>query len=237
MNIGHSTPRLPRARQHHEKEARRQDILRAAFNLFERNGYECANAAAIAAEAGLAKGTIYLYFNTKEEIFLELVEQALLSWFEALDEGLRRGGPGLFPEPIPPEELGALILDSLAAQPGLVRLLGLLHTTLEPRADRMVALRFREFLADRTLRTGRLLEQRLPFLAEGQGATLLLQVHALVLGFGQFSDPPPHLKALMGSPGLEVLDRDFRSLFAAAFRTLLDGWAGQAAAALPGTPA
>jgi AcrR family transcriptional regulator len=228
LNDGHLSLKAPRARLHHEKEARRQDILRSALNLFENSGYDGLGAAAIAADAGLAKGTIYLYFNTKEEIFLELVEQALLGWFEGLDEGLRRGGGGLFLEPIPPKELSALILDSLAAQPGLVRLLGILHTVLEPRADRLVALRFREFLADRTLRTGRLLEQRLPFLAEGQGASLLLQTHALVLGFGQLCDPPPHLKELMQSPGLQILDGAFRPLFKAAFLALLAGLESQA---------
>jgi AcrR family transcriptional regulator len=226
MSEGHLKKNPLRARLVHEKEARRHEILRAAINLFETKGYAASSTAAIAADSGLGKGTIYLYFNTKEEIFLELVELALLGWFEALDEGLRRGGGGLFLEPIPPGNLATLILDGLEAQPQLVPLLGILHTILEPNADRLVALRFREFLADRSLRTGRLLEQRLPFLREGQGADLILRVHALVLGFGQLCAPPPNLRELMQSPGLQHLDVSFRPLFESTFLALLEGLKG-----------
>jgi hypothetical protein len=89
--------------------------------------------------------------------------------------------------------------------------------------ERLVALRFKEFLADRCLRTGRLLEQRLPFLGEGQGAELLLRVHALILGCWQMSDPPPQVKALLQSPGLQVFDIPFRSLFESTLLALLEG--------------
>jgi AcrR family transcriptional regulator len=193
------------------------------LNLFASRAYSDLTMAAIAADCDLAKGTIYIYFNTKEEIFLELVESRLLGWFEALDEGLRPGGGGLFLEPIAPAALTRLLLDSLEAQPQLARLLGLLHTVLEPNVERLVALRFKEFLADRCLRTGRLLEQRLPFLAEGQGAELLLRVHALILGCWQMSDPPPQVKALLQSPGLQVFDIPFRSLFESTLLALLEG--------------
>jgi AcrR family transcriptional regulator len=223
MNDGQKAPPRRRARRSHEKEGRRQDILASALNLFASRAYSDLTMAAIAADCDLAKGTIYIYFNTKEEIFLELVESRLLGWFEALDEGLRPGGGGLFLEPIAPAALTRLLLDSLEAQPQLARLLGLLHTVLEPNVERLVALRFKEFLADRCLRTGRLLEQRLPFLGEGQGAELLLRVHALILGCWQMSDPPPQVKALLQSPGLQVFDIPFRSLFESTLLALLEG--------------
>ncbi len=223
MNSGHKALGPRRARLSHEKEGRRQDILAAALNLFETRDYNDLTMAAIAADSGLAKGTIYIYFKTKEEIFLELAESRLLGWFEALDEGLRPGGGGLFLEPMDPEALSRLFLDSLEAQPQLARLLGLLHTVLEPNVERLVVLRFREFLADRCLRTGRLLEQRLPFLEEGQGAELLLRAHALILGCWQISVPPPEVRALLQSPGLQMFDVPFRSLFESTFLALLEG--------------
>ena len=223
MNNGHKIPLQRRARLSHEKEGRRQDILASAFNLFETKAYNDLTLAGIAEGCGLAKGTIYIYFNTKEEIFLELVESRLLGWFEALDEGLRPAGGGLFLEPIAPAALTRLILDSLEAQPQLARLLGILHTVLEPNVERLVALRFREFLADRCLRTGRLLEQRMLFLEEGQGAELLLRVHALILGCWQLSDPPPPVRALLQSPGLQIFDVPFRPRFESTFRALLEG--------------
>ena len=51
-------------------EARRVAILDAARSVFSRSGYADTNVEAVASRAGVAKGTIYLYFSSKEEIFL-----------------------------------------------------------------------------------------------------------------------------------------------------------------------
>jgi AcrR family transcriptional regulator len=221
-----SAPR--RARLAHEKEERRQVLLGAASRLLEARGYSDLTMADIAREAGLGKGTSYLYFSTKEEIFLELLGVRLLGWFEAMDEGLRSPGPGLFPEPLTPEAVASLAAEAFGAQKGLGPLMAILHTVLAQNLDRQVALRFHAFLADRCLRTGRLLEHRLPFLKEGEGARLVLRIHALILGFWQVSDPPPAVRALFQAPGLDLLDVPFRPLFESSLLALLRGLAAEA---------
>ena len=55
-------------------EDRRADILQAAISVFSQKGFEGANVADIAAEAKIAKGTIYLYFKSKDEIFRAILE-------------------------------------------------------------------------------------------------------------------------------------------------------------------
>ena len=55
-----------------EKENRRQVILDAAESIMRANGVHGLNVDLIAAETQLAKGTIYLYFKSKEEILAEL---------------------------------------------------------------------------------------------------------------------------------------------------------------------
>jgi AcrR family transcriptional regulator len=52
----------------------RGDILRAAWGLIRHYGYHKTTIGDIAREAGLGKGTIYLYFRSKEEIMLGLVD-------------------------------------------------------------------------------------------------------------------------------------------------------------------
>ncbi|MCX6002345.1 MAG: helix-turn-helix domain containing protein, partial [Chloroflexi bacterium] len=45
---------------------RREDILQAAREVFKQNGYAKAHVAEIAQLAGVAKGTVYLYFASKQ---------------------------------------------------------------------------------------------------------------------------------------------------------------------------
>ena len=58
-----------------DKATRRTDILSAARRLFLEDSRQLPSAARIAQAAGLAKGTVYLYFRTKEEIFISLLEE------------------------------------------------------------------------------------------------------------------------------------------------------------------
>ena len=58
------------------KQATRARLLAAAAQEFARAGLERANVDAISLAAGYAKGTIYNYFASKEELFLAVVEEA-----------------------------------------------------------------------------------------------------------------------------------------------------------------
>jgi AcrR family transcriptional regulator len=58
------------------KEATRASLLAAAAREFGRVGLERASVDAISLAAGFAKGTIYNYFASKEELFLAVVEEA-----------------------------------------------------------------------------------------------------------------------------------------------------------------
>jgi TetR/AcrR family fatty acid metabolism transcriptional regulator len=55
------------------------DILNAAVKLFSERGFEPTTVDEIAAQAGVGKGTIYLYFENKEQIFRAVIEQGLRS--------------------------------------------------------------------------------------------------------------------------------------------------------------
>ncbi|GAA5010762.1 TetR/AcrR family transcriptional regulator [Acinetobacter puyangensis] len=55
------------------KEARPQEIIEAAFRIFSVHGYAAATMMQIAKEAGVAKGTLFLYFPTKEALFRAVI--------------------------------------------------------------------------------------------------------------------------------------------------------------------
>jgi TetR/AcrR family transcriptional regulator, transcriptional repressor of aconitase len=71
------------------KEKRRQQILEAAERVFTRTGYEPATLKDIVEETGMSRGWIYLYFQTKEEVFEALVDKIDEEQNRAIEELLR----------------------------------------------------------------------------------------------------------------------------------------------------
>jgi TetR/AcrR family fatty acid metabolism transcriptional regulator len=57
-----------------------QQIIEAAIRVFARNGYYNSRVSDIAREAGIASGTIYLYFRTKEEILVTLFREKMAAF-------------------------------------------------------------------------------------------------------------------------------------------------------------
>jgi len=60
-------------------EARRKQILDAAIEVFSQKGYAAATMPEIAESAGLAAGTLYLYFPNKRELFIESVKNLIIT--------------------------------------------------------------------------------------------------------------------------------------------------------------
>jgi len=71
-----------------KKEEKRRQILEAAISVFARNGYFNSRVSEIAREAGVADGTIYIYFKSKEDILSAIFEEALQQFIESAKEEL-----------------------------------------------------------------------------------------------------------------------------------------------------
>ena len=72
------------------KAERPQEILEAAFAEFSRNGYAMTTLDHIAERAGVTKGTIYVYFDSKEHLFISVVRQLMKGPLDVLDEMFAR---------------------------------------------------------------------------------------------------------------------------------------------------
>ena len=66
-----------------------QQIVDAAVRVFARNGYYNSRVSDIAREAGIASGTIYLYFRTKDEILVTLFREKMAAWVAHVREQIR----------------------------------------------------------------------------------------------------------------------------------------------------
>jgi AcrR family transcriptional regulator len=212
---------VSRARTPAAREARRSEILRAAAALFDEAPYPEVTIARVAERAGLAKGSVYLYFRSKEELFLELVRDRLTEWLGAIDGDLQNLGRNASPE-----EVGRTMAAQIAVGSGgngeIVRLLVLLHGTLEPNVSAEKIADFRRGLLAAMTAAGESFEKRLAGLRAGEGFRFLFRFFAAVVGLAQSALPPPRVAAALASaPDLAVFRLDFERELAEVTAALL----------------
>ena len=73
---------MPKPRWERRKEARPAELLAAALELFVARGYAATRLDDVAAKAGVSKGTVYLYFTSKEDLFKAVVREGLVPLLE-----------------------------------------------------------------------------------------------------------------------------------------------------------
>lgn len=175
---------MKRARQKHQKEERREAILSFAKAELETSAYVDITMSRVAERAGLVKGTLYLYFTTKEELFLELLRDEFHGWLWDLETGLDD-----LPQRGRLEAASRLFARSLSPRRSLRRLLALLHAHLLTNLPEATRSAFQSEWHARTADMGTLLERSLPFLSAGQGLRALRTILALVIGLESLGDP------------------------------------------------
>ncbi|HEY4046148.1 MAG TPA: TetR family transcriptional regulator [Acidobacteriaceae bacterium] len=215
--------RSPRTRAVTEeaKSVRRASLLSAAGRLFVSRDFDGISVGEIARKAGLAKGTVYLYFGTKEALFLELVAEQLEAW-------VHEAGPALVQLKSGPVAVAAAVASTLSQRPILVRLLALLHSVLERNTEVAPLRDFKKRLLQVTTKSGALFEQALA-LAPGTGVRLTLWMHATIVGLAQMTAISPTLAEVLAQDNsLAILRLDFRTELEVALATLFAGATGGA---------
>lgn len=89
-----SAETFQRARRPEQKLRRQDAILSAARELALRHGVRDVSLADIAARVGIHKSALLRYFETREQIFLELTAEAWRDWVQAMHAGLDAAVPG-----------------------------------------------------------------------------------------------------------------------------------------------
>lgn len=87
-----------RARREREKKERRQSILQAAREVFFENGFHSATMDSVAERAEVSKGTVYLYFKSKDSILALMLLEGLGELVEGLEQAYAAE------EPLPADE-------------------------------------------------------------------------------------------------------------------------------------
>ena len=173
-----------RARTGEGKRERREAIVDRARVFLAEHGFDDIRLADIAAELGLAKATIYLYFPTKQDLFASILREEMEAWWLHFLEGAAAETPG--------PDFGA----SFQGAGLLIRLMTSLHMSIEAGLSRSSLLElkswFRDFVRDASLD----IEARYPAL-RGKGPVFMLRLYALAVGGAQLAYPPREVAALI----------------------------------------
>lgn len=210
-----------RARTETEKLARSEAILKAASVLFDKNDYHQITMASIAGEAGVAKGTVFNYFPTKEELFLSLTGKYFTRFFEKLTSLLNRS---VNSADRTPENLSAEIYKALESQPQLLRIVVLLSGIIEKNVTYESLNIFKKAMLEQILTIGILLEQHYRFIPSGSGKQLLLWSYGILIGFQTLANPEDIAQNVIEKEKMELFYFDFKQEFTQLIKMIALGY-------------
>jgi AcrR family transcriptional regulator len=203
-----------------DKLARRAAFIATARRLFLTQ-QRLPNVADIAAAAGLAKGTVYRYFRSKDEIFIALLQDDFAELFSALAAAI----PQLPKYNSAAATAFAVIFSQqLQQRPTLLPLAAMLTAVLEHNLPLAVLKQFKQMLSEALQQLGQAVAAHLGGINQTAAAQLLLHSYGLTLGLWQALQYPPSVQALLqASPELSNLQRDFDTELTAAIARLWRG--------------
>jgi len=164
-----------RAISEKDKQKKKEKILKTAWNLFKKAEGKLPTVAVIAQKSGLSKGTVYLYFKTKEEIFLQLYLNKLQEWHESVADKIDKCS-GKISE----FEFAEIITDYVIKNPLLLRLASLVRGVLEEKTKDEVIVETRAQIAHLLECCGQLTCQNFPGVTLDQAVQIHMRIYALI---------------------------------------------------------
>lgn len=215
-----------RAVAEEDKAVRRQSILQAARSLFLEHPPLLPSVQSIASRAGLAKGTVYLYYRSKEEIFLSLLSDLYGAILDDIHEAVDSDHPLA-------QSVSQVIVDFAERHPEFMPLASMNSAVLEHHASVDSVMEFKAMLYQRIVRLSERLSQRPIGLSSAELARLLVNTQALMLGLWQMHQMPHCVRVSMAASELAILTPDFAETLTHGIQTL---WAGMEAGPRPAAP-
>lgn len=210
--------KIQRARTERSKDQRREAILKAAGYLVDHSDFPALTMDNLAKHCHLAKGTLYNYFRTREEVLLSLLQQDFNIWFSGMSEYLK-----VTDLPFSSDFVDVW-LQSLKSQPRLLRGLSYLHLMLEPNISDEFAFEWKTYLLTEAKAIHyQLLDRFQPHIDLALFVQFISTMTGLSIGMWMQSLAPPQIaKAYKRNPELKLFAVDFEKQFSQTAVTLLN---------------
>ncbi len=198
-----------RARSEEQRAARRSAILAAAAGMLAEMPVADVTLNELARRTGLAKSNVLRYFESREAVLLELLDDALSGWLDELRPLLRsRTDPAatLFARI---DSAAAAVAESLAGQPVLCDLVGAQAAVLERNVSPAVAARYKRTTVAKAAELGEAIAIVVPEILSDAlivGGAVTLTAGAI---WSHSHPSPAMLQAYAADPELAALRLDF----------------------------
>jgi len=206
-----------RARSDEQIEQRIKEIVQATARLYEENRFEDITFAMIAKEANFTRSNLYRYFQTREDIFLELLKHDIVVWREDILENFSNGSPSL-------REVAEISVELILKHKRMVKLFTILFTLLEPNASRAALTAFKRKITEEISMVARFLSTKLPFPSVETAAEFLTTQSYLAMGAYPMMNLTSKQKEAMQTIGLETSPKYFQERLTRSIEILLDGY-------------
>ena len=177
-------------------EARKDEIINACAKLYETRGFKEITLKEIGAETTLTRTGLYLYFETKEEIFLALLGREYDAWVDQMQDIMARR------EAMSREEVAEALARTLTDHPRLLRLLSMNLYEMEAnsRPERLTVFK-RSFGASLDA-VGRLIRKYIPDMDEAARERFLYAFFPFIYGIYPYTSVTDKQKDAMREAGI-----------------------------------
>ncbi len=212
-----------RARNEEQREIRRQAILNTASAMLDEMPVAEVSLNELARRVGLAKSNVLRYFDSREAVLLELLNDFLARWLEDLSVDLTAGVTAEATSDIRAAQLAEILSRSLADRVVLCDLFGAQGGVLEHNVSIEAVKKHKRSSLARLKTLTELVLRHIPELGDSAQLFCLMSLVSAGALSSYFPPPPTLLAAYTDEPALDALHLDFQQALQASITLNLTG--------------
>lgn len=214
-----------RARRPEQKQQRREAILAAAADLFDREGIDGTTLSAIARAAGLSKANLYRYFDSREAILLAVLADEQAHWLQAVRQRLvaLKGSGDI-------DAVADAITEALVANPRVHGLMACVSSVLEHNVGPDAVEHLKSAALLEGLQTTEALHEALPQIPREGLMTFVKMYYLFASAVWPVAHPNEVVAEVLAKPQFSAMCIDLEDAMREHARLLLRGLAASARA-------
>lgn len=198
--------KFERARTNEQINSRKSEIIKACSELYDELGYDGLNLKLISTKTSIGRSTIYTYYQTKDEILLDVLLEEIRLWSESLKKQFNQK------DQLSKHDLADIITNCFVKHLRLLNLLSLLYSTLENKTGLDKLAEFKKSLFQYILPFSEAILKYNPNTSEDNLNQLFTAISSYVIGLYPMCHPTDFQREAMKQSGVSHITLDFKSM-------------------------